>query len=106
MTDRTVLILLALADGPLHGYGIKNAVAERTDGKVKLGPGTLYEAIQRLVQSGWIREVAAPAGHRESGGPARRFYNLTARGRRRLAADLEQMASIVRYAESRELLSG
>ena len=105
MTDRTTLILLALAEGPLHGYGIKRAVADRTDGAVKLGPGTLYEALQRLVESGWIREVSPPRDQAGSGGPPRRFYNLTPRGRRQLASELEHMEAIIQYAKSREMLS-
>ncbi|HSB17425.1 MAG TPA: PadR family transcriptional regulator, partial [Bryobacteraceae bacterium] len=49
-------ILLALADGERHGYAIKREVARRTDGKVKLGPGTLYGAIKRVLSQGLIEE--------------------------------------------------
>ena len=106
MTDRSMLVLLSLADGPLHGYGIKKAVAERTNGKVNLGPGTLYEAVQRLERSKWIREVPPPKDQPASGGPPRRFYELTATGRRTLASELQQMESILRYARGRRLLKG
>ena len=60
MTTRTLQILLALAEGPLHGYGIRQAVEERTEGDVRLGSGTLYEAIHRLLGDSRIEEVPAP----------------------------------------------
>jgi len=104
MTDRAVLVLLALADGPLHGYGIKKAVATRTNGRITLGPGTLYETVQRLERSKWIREVPRPKDQPASGGPPRRFYELTATGRKMLASELQQMESILRYAKARQLL--
>ena len=54
-------IMLALADGARHGYSIKQEVESRTDGAVRLGPGTLYEAIQRLEDAGLIEETDAAA---------------------------------------------
>jgi DNA-binding PadR family transcriptional regulator len=53
-------ILLALADGARHGYAIKQEVEERSGGEVGLGPGTLYEAVQRLEDAGFIEETAPP----------------------------------------------
>jgi DNA-binding PadR family transcriptional regulator len=104
VTERTLQILLALADGPLHGYGIKRAVEDRTDGTVRLGAGTLYEAIQRLVVEGRIREVGAPADAETSSGPPRRFYDLTDTGREALRDELRRLRDIVHYAEARALL--
>lgn len=106
MTRRTLQILLALADGPLHGYGINQAVEERSGGSVRLGSGTLYEAIQRLEGDAWIEEVAAPGAADESGGPPRRYYALTAVGRSALADELRGLDEIVRWARSRSLLRG
>ena len=80
MTTRTLQILLALVDGPLHGYGIRQAVRDRTEGAVVLGSGTLYETVDRLVGKGWIDEVPAPAEEPASGGPPRRYYALTSAG--------------------------
>ncbi len=105
MTRRTLQILLALLDGPLHGYGIKQAVETRTDGAVRLGSGTLYEAVNRLVEAGEIEEVPAPASEPASGGPPRRFYALTERGRSALADEIRQLDSMVAYAKARDLLS-
>lgn len=104
MTTRTLQILLALVDGPLHGYGIKQSVEARTGGAVRLGSGTLYEAVHRLLEAGRIEEVAAPAGEPSSGGPPRRFYALTADGREVLGRELRRLDAVVRFARDRDLL--
>lgn len=104
MTRRTLQILLALVDGPLHGYGVKQSVEERTEGAVRLGSGTLYEGIARLVDSGFIAEVPAPPDEPASGGPPRRFYAMTAAGRQALTEELRRMDTVVRFAKARELL--
>lgn len=104
MTTRTLQILLALVDGPLHGYGIKLNVEDRTDGDVRLGSGTLYEAVHRLVQQGHIEEVTAPEDEPSAGGPPRRFYALTDSGREALAQELQRMDQVVRYARDRDLI--
>ena len=104
MTTRTLQILIALAEGPVHGYGIKQRVEERTDGEVRLGSGTLYEAVHRLVQQRWIEEVPPPAEEPASGGPPRRFYALTREGRAALQEELRRMDAVVRYARGRDLM--
>lgn len=104
MTKRTFQILLALAEGPLHGYGIKRSVEERTGGDVRLGSGTLYEGVHRLLEEGRIEEVPAPPTEGSSGGPPRRFYALTASGRRALTEELRRMESVVRYARGQDLI--
>ncbi len=106
VTERTLQILLALVDGPLHGYGIKHSVEERTEGVVRMGSGTLYEAVQRLEEWGWIEEVPSPASEASSGGPPRRFYELTGEGRAALSEELHRMQDIVSYARGRDLLEG
>ena len=105
MTTRTLQILLALLEGPVHGYGIRQRVEERTDGRVRLGSGTLYEAVHRLVDAGVIEEVEAPACEPSSGGPPRRFYALTPSGRAALAEEVRRLDSLVRYAKRSDLLS-
>jgi DNA-binding PadR family transcriptional regulator len=101
----TLQILLALVEGPRHGYGIKLDVEQRTDGALRLGSGTLYEAIQRLLDNGWIVEVEAPAESDASGGPSRRFYALTDAGRAAVRSEVESMQDIVDYAHQRRILS-
>ncbi len=86
-------ILLALADGPRHGYAIMQEVNHRSDGKVGLGPGTLYGAIQRMEDSGVLQKTAPPAG--EGPDPRRRYYQMTERGRSALVAETERLESLV-----------
>jgi len=105
MTPRTLQILLALADGPLHGYGIKTSVEERARGSVRIGAGTLYEAIQRLEGEGLIREVGEPGDADASGGPPRRFYGLTPVGRAALREELRRLDDIVRSRTARAVLN-
>ncbi len=87
MSDPTLLVLSSLADGDKHGYAMLEDI-ERFAG-VRLGPGTLYGAITRLEQSGWIRPL-------KSGHDRRQPYTLTADGRRRLEEQLSDLNQIVR----------
>jgi DNA-binding PadR family transcriptional regulator len=73
-------ILLALADGELHGYGMMRQVEEQTGGRVRLGPGTLYSSLQALLEEGVIEEVDRQLGT-NAGDDRRRYYRLTADGR-------------------------
>ena len=93
-------ILLALADGARHGYAIKQAVEERSDGEIRLGPGTLYEAVQRLEDAGYIQETSA-AGEPENGQIAqRRYYRLTPAGWAALRAELRQLGRLIDHARA------
>ena len=92
-------ILLALAEGARHGYAIKQDVDERTRGAIRLGPGTLYEAIQRLLDSGLIEETSAADA--ENGQQAqRRYYALTAEGWAVLRDEVHQLGTIVDRARA------
>jgi DNA-binding PadR family transcriptional regulator len=96
-------ILLALAAGERHGYGIMREVEALTAGRVRLGPGTLYRSIQRLLAAGLIAEAEErpdPALSDER----RRYYRLTDRGRRLAAAEAQRLADLVRVARTRRLL--
>ena len=103
LTPRTFHILLAVLDGPEHGYAIMKEVDVRSEGRVRIGPGTLYEAINRLVGQGLLEEVEtredAPSDRCR-----RRFYALTPLGRRVLHLEAERLASLVGYVETRNLL--
>jgi len=95
-------VLLSLADAPLHGYGIKLAIEERTGGDLVLGSGTLYQAIQRLEREGLIA-AAGSAGSR--GDPRRgRTYRLEPAGRRSLTRHLHRLSRAVDYARAHKLL--
>jgi DNA-binding PadR family transcriptional regulator len=94
-------IMLVLAEGARHGYAIKQAVERRTEGAIKLGPGTLYEAIQRLEEGGLIEETAAGDAGRANGQEAqRRYYRLTDRGWTSLRRDLRAFGQLVDVARA------
>jgi len=95
-------ILLALADGEKHGYGIMREVAEDTDDAVRLGPGTLYGSIQTLLAAGYVEESAARS--EPAGDERRRYYRLSGVGRAALTAEAERMASLLRLARAKKIL--
>jgi DNA-binding PadR family transcriptional regulator len=98
-------ILLSLADEDLHGYGIMRQVAEQTDGRMRLGPGTLYSSIQTLLEAKLIEEV----GLREDaklGQERRRYYRLTSAGRKLARSEAERLADLLRVARARKILRG
>jgi DNA-binding PadR family transcriptional regulator len=99
LTPRVFHILLALVDGPEHGYRIMKDVEERSGGRVRIGPGTLYEAIHRLAETGLIEECASSGGDER-----RRCYRLTSRGRRTLEAESDRLAEVVAYATAKRLV--
>jgi DNA-binding PadR family transcriptional regulator len=105
MTPKSLQILLALGQGPLHGYGIKAAVEERSGGTVTLGAGTLYEGIYRLLKAGWLEEVeGAVEDAPPSGGPPRRYYALSAEGREAARQELRRLAEVLQYGEEQGLM--
>ena len=84
-------ILLALAGEDMHGYGIMQEVARQSEGAYKLGPGTLYDNLQRLMDQGMVTEVA-------SDDPRRRIYRLSSLGRKVLAMEISRLEGVVREA--------
>lgn len=104
LTPAVFHILTALADGEKHGYSIMKDVEAQTGGRMKLGPGTLYGSIKRMLQSGLIAE----SGERPD--PAldderRRYYRLSAAGRAALTAELERLEQAVAAARRKHLLA-
>jgi DNA-binding PadR family transcriptional regulator len=98
-------IMLALADGDLHGYAIMREVEEQTGGRLRLGPGTLYGSIQALLEGKLIEEVERPGDtdeHRER----RRYYRVTVAGRKLMRSEAEKMADVLRVARARKILRG
>jgi DNA-binding PadR family transcriptional regulator len=90
-----VHMLLALSGGQRHGYAIKQEVERRTGGDIRLGPGTLYEAIQRLEEDGLIEEASAPTEQ-----SARRIFRLTRAGRAALALELRRYDRVLAHART------
>ena len=93
-------ILLALADGARHGYAIKQDVEERTNGTIRLGPGTLYEAIQRLEDGGLIEEQQPLKSAPDGQAAQRRYYALTPRGWNVLRDEVRRLGLIVDHARA------
>ena len=96
-------ILLAVADGPMHGTAIMEEVFERTEGAMKLWPGTLYGSLRELEVARWLRETDPPEGAPSEGGK-RRFYRITPEGRATLAAEVHRLASFVRAARAKRVI--
>lgn len=98
-------ILLALADEDLHGYGIMRQVEQQTNGRMRLGPGTLYSSLQALLEEGLIEEVdrtkrSATTDER------RRYYRLTNAGRKVARSEAERLADLLRVARAKKVLRG
>jgi DNA-binding PadR family transcriptional regulator len=98
-------ILLSLADQDLHGYGIMRQVAEQTDGRMRLGPGTLYSSIQSLLEEKFIEELD-PREDMKVGEERRRYYHLTSAGRKLARAEADRLAGLLRVARTRKILRG
>lgn len=99
----TFQILLALAGDERHGYAIMKEVADRTDSTMRLGPGTLYGTLKRLLESGLVEE----AGERpdpEAGEERRRYYRLTRLGFTVARAEARRLESMVRAARRKKLI--
>jgi DNA-binding PadR family transcriptional regulator len=91
-------ILLAVADRERHGYAIMQEVRARTDGKLRLGPGTLYGTIKRLVSDGLIEEVEERRD--PDADVRRRYYRITRLGRRVAIEESARLAVLLRYARA------
>lgn len=103
LTTIVFQILLALADRERHGYGVMQEVEDRTGGAVKLRPGTLYRALSRMLEDGWLEEVEDRPDP-ELDDERRRYYRLTDLGRRVAAAEARRLAREVEWARDKKLL--
>ncbi|HET9178525.1 MAG TPA: PadR family transcriptional regulator [Terriglobia bacterium] len=99
LTPAVFYILIALADGDRHGYAIMQEVSNRSGGTVRLGPGTLYGAISRLLRDGLIEE-SEERPDPEMDDSRRRYYRLTGQGGRALAAEAKRLEDLARLARS------
>lgn len=93
-------LLLALADGPLHGYAIAKAVAEHTGDSLRLGPGTLYGTLTRMAEAALVRE----SGRESKEHARRRTYELTPLGRAAAKAEARRLVELVGVARKKSLL--
>ncbi len=95
-------VLVALGDGPKHGYAMMQEVVERTEGSVQLLPGTLYSNIKRMLADELIEACEVPQGV-QSSDERRRYYRLTAFGRRVAEAETARLSMLVRLARRKGL---
>jgi DNA-binding PadR family transcriptional regulator len=98
LTPAVFHILLALADGPLHGYGIMQAVETSASTEPSMGPGTIYGSLQRMEEAGLVKELAARTDDR------RRVFTLQPAGRRALAMEAERLARLAALVRAKRLL--
>lgn len=96
ISEPVLLILLSLAAQPRHGYAIMQDVERLSDGRVQLSTGTLYGALQRLLQARWIEKVAEANASR-----GRQAYRLSTSGRRQLQAEVARLKHLARIAATR-----
>lgn len=99
LSDLAFHILLALGDGPSHGYAIGKDVEERSSGRLDPTTGALYQVLRRLTDEGLV----APADGPHEADARRKYFTLTAQGRRAAAAEAERLDALVRTARKRKL---
>ena len=103
LTPVVLHILLTLTDGERHGYAIAQEIEEATEGQIRMGPGTLYGSIQRMLGASLIEE--APARRRPTADDERRrYYRMTPFGRRVLELELQRVSRVVRLARDKRVL--
>ncbi len=100
LTPAVFHILLALADGPLHGYAIMQAVEQSAGTELRMGPGTIYGSIQRMEDAGLVRELATRSDDR------RRVFGLLPAGRRALEAEASRLARLADLVRGKRLVTG
>ena len=104
LSESTFFIMLSLAGGPRHGYAILKEVEALSDSRLVLSTGTLYGALKRLLDDGWIERAEEPVPNEadaESNGPARKTYRLTDAGRRILEAESARLRRLAGMAQLR-----
>lgn len=103
LTPAVFDILLSLADEDRHGYGIAREIEGRTGGQVRLGPGTLYGTLTRMLEAGLVEECTGPVC-KEPTADRRRYYRITTFGRQVARAEARRLAELVRTAQAKALL--
>jgi DNA-binding PadR family transcriptional regulator len=99
LTELSLHVLLAVGDGAAHGYAIGKDIDERSGGRLDPTTGALYQALKRLTAEGLIRQVKV----RESTDPRRKYFALTAAGRRAVTAEMRRLEGLVTLARDRKL---
>jgi len=105
LTSTVFHILLALADQERHGYGIMQEVMAMTQNQVRMGPGTLYGSIKRMLKANLIEE-SDERPDPELDDKRRRYYRLTDFGRRVLTAEAQRLSALIDVAQAKRILGG
>ena len=93
LSPAALQILAALANENLHGYGIIQAVSAQSKGRIRIGPGTLYDNLKRLMEHGWVRDLK-PASEND-----KRLYRLTAAGKAALSCEIGRLDDLIRQTK-------
>jgi DNA-binding PadR family transcriptional regulator len=96
LTEPVLLILTSLADHPRHGYALIKDIEKLSDGRVRLSTGTLFGALRRLLENGWIERF-----EQEDTSRGKQVYDLTPEGLRQLQSELDRMRQLTRAATAR-----
>jgi DNA-binding PadR family transcriptional regulator len=96
LTEPVLLILTSLADQPRHGYALIKDIEKLSDGRVRLSTGTLFGALRRLLENGWIERF-----EQEDTSRGKQVYELTPEGLRQLQSELDRMRRLTRAATAR-----
>ena len=104
MTELVLHVLLAVGRGATHGYAIGQDIEERTRGRFDPTTGALYQALKRLTDDGLVKQVRAPASETNED-PRRKYFALTAEGKRAIAREMKHLESIIATARERSLYS-
>jgi DNA-binding PadR family transcriptional regulator len=105
LTSAVLHILLVLTDGERHGYSIMQEVAASSNGGIRMGPGTLYGAIKRMLADGLI-EVSEERPDPSLDDERRRYYRMTEFGQRVVQAEAKRLEDVVRIARVKRVLGG
>jgi|SRR5579863_1194724 len=105
LTPAVFFVLFSLSDGEKHGYAIMQETTTLSGGRFRMGPGTLYTTLQRLLDMGLIEEARGKRSGVDEDA-RRRYYRLTGSGKLLLDAELDRMDSVVRLARRRKLVPG
>ena len=97
LTEATYFILLSLTPKPQHGYAMMKSVESLSEGRIRLSTGTLYGAIKRLLERGWIKRVEDRTT--QTDGRGRKAYGLTQYGQRILNAEIDRLQDLVEAAQ-------
>lgn len=103
LNPRVFALLLVIAEGPTHGYAMKQEIERRSGGTMVLDAGSLYRSLSRMVDDGWVAETDERPDPSDDD-PRRRYYRLTPAGQRVLSAEARRLEGMLRSARSAEVL--